>query len=767
MANPGRAEDRIGGSVRRALALIKQHPGVTEIGEPQKEGKDITVDVMFRICLPSEWRKSGKGHSGVGDQEEVRFKFPAEYPLRPPRLMLRKDFSRDLPHIQPYLEDDRPVPCIYDGDTSELFHERGPCGMQMILNQICDWLERAALGTLIDHEHGWEPVRRDSLQDKVIVGSEPLQALMDLRGGHKFFKMEYESEVLKEETEISETRVVNVNVTLRRKTAISHFMRKKISQEPQKHRGKSVALVAWAGKDSSGKEFVCDKYFPENVRNISDLMRRARLYGCERGLSKGVKRLQFNLNNVQSEDSHKIAVILLVRRPSKVMGSDSKIELCPYVIDVTIPDIFSDGESTTVRPAAHLDTVSNSLLHRMSGLQAPASGRKRWTLLGAGSLGSKIGMHLTRAGYAPDVIIDNSCMSPHNSARHALVPFWGSKAAGLAQTIQQFDQSSRAINSDVVDAVADKNSLRRIWPKMPSVIVNATASLTVREALEASTGIPARVLETSLYAGGRFGMITVEGPNRNPSTADLMAAFYENLQRTQDIRNIIFDSNASTRQHIGQGCGSMTMVMTDSRVSLFAATMSEYLLTGLRKGLPEDGGKILSGRLSEDGLGIQWECLLIPPTTVVQTKSGETWRVHIQERALTKMRKEVAAWPNVETGGVLMGRVSEAARVAHVVDVIDAPEDSIRSTDRFVLGKEQIRPQIEAYTERVNGSLYSLGTWHNHLSSCGPSSTDVETARMVSKESLIPVVFLIHTPAKPPSELIAFTAEERRASPNV
>ena len=38
--------------------------------------------------------------------------------------------------------------------------------------------------------------------------------------------------------------------------------------------------------------------------------------------------------------------------------------------------------------------------------------------------------------------------------------------------------------------------------------------------------MPARVIETSLFAGGGVGTITVEGPGRNPSTTDLIAEFY-------------------------------------------------------------------------------------------------------------------------------------------------------------------------------------------------------------------------------------------------
>ena len=288
---------------------------------------------------------------------------------------------------------------------------------------------------------------------------------------------------------------------------------------------------------------------------------------------------------------------------------------------------------------------------------------------------------------------------------------------------------------------------RDAWSRDSWAVVNATASLAVREALGASEAIPARVVEMSLFTGGRVGTITVEGPARNPNTTDLTAAFYAILQDRPDLGSIVLNRDSSvSRRSTGHGCGSLTMAMSDGRVSLFAAGMSEYLLASQREGLPEGGGEVLIGRLSNDGLGVEWEHWRIPPVTAVQTRNGDVWRVHIHARALSKMHEEVARWSEVETGGVLVGKLSEVARVAHVVDVVEAPEDSRRTSNEFVLGTQVLRQRLQAYSERVDWSLYCLGTWHSHLSPGGPSDTDRATARAVSLARLTPSIFLILTP---------------------
>ena len=93
-----------------------------------------------------------------------------------------------------------------------------------------------------------------------------------------------------------------------------------------------------------------------------------------------------------------------------------------------------------------------------------------------------------------------------------------------------------------------------------------------------------------------------------------------------------------------------------------------------------------------------------------------------------------------------MGRLSEVSRVAHVVDVVEAPEDSRRASDEFVLGTKGLRQRMQGYSETVDWSLYCLGTWHSHLSPGGPSAKDRATARAVALARLTPSIFLVMTP---------------------
>ena len=87
-------------AISRSLAAISEHPAISQISQPEFDAatQNTVVDVTFTINLPSEWKKKGESPSGVRCKEIVRLNFPKQYPVFPPRLTLRKDFSKNF-HI--------------------------------------------------------------------------------------------------------------------------------------------------------------------------------------------------------------------------------------------------------------------------------------------------------------------------------------------------------------------------------------------------------------------------------------------------------------------------------------------------------------------------------------------------------------------------------------------------------------------------------------------------------------------------------------------
>lgn len=740
-------------ALRWALKIIEAHPAFTIVstGSDPRMAGDVVVGVRVHLGLPLSWMAEGQSPNGVLAEEPVRMTFPSSYPLRPPDIRLRADFDRGVAHVQPGSMEECPEPCLVFGKMSE-FHQRD--GLPGILDQLVLWLENAAMDRLIDFKHGWEPVRRDTLGDFLVIDADQFRGMVEKDRGHAWFGLNYWF-YREDPNKPSQVHgVVNRDrVSINRKTIQACFDKSYLSPGSCFGRGQSLALLVWPGKASDGKPVVAERYRPETVTDVRRLFERAAEYGCADSLKDAFDWLQRTLVDSSWKTTAPIAVVLVARRPVPLIGSSSDLELCPYLVDIGAPRLFPiDKDLCPVKPAGHRQAISPGLLRRLSGSKADGEFHS-WVQVGCGSLGSKIAIHMARAGRAPSHVIDLATMSPHNMARHALFDhqgFWPDrKADRLSMAIAGLGQKSLPLTKDIVLEISSGEPLDRLFPPSTWAIVNSTASLAVREALGSTNReivIP-RVIETSLLGGGRIGLLTVEGPNRSPGTLDLIAETYSMARQDRHLGPILFsESEAQRIESIGEGCGSETMVMSDARVSMFAAPMAEAISSWQDSGPPSDTGRILVGTVGADGMSLHWKSHDVPPPTVLHPDNAPSWEIRIAKCVQQLIEEDIRAWPGVETGGILIGRTSVAARSVHVLDVMPAPEDSRRSSHEFVLGTKGVRANLRDLGKSCGDTLYCIGTWHSHLRSSGPSAIDRKTATVIGQASITPGVLLIRTP---------------------
>jgi hypothetical protein len=104
-------------------------------------------------------------------------------------------------------------------------------------------------------------------------------------------------------------------------------------------------------------------------------------------------------------------------------------------------------------------------------------------------------------------------------------------------------------------------------------------------------------------------------------------------------------------------------------------------------------------------------------------------------------------WGARETGGALLGHVDVLSRTIYISDLVEAPEDSERYPERFVLGTRGLQAVLrQAHVDSV-GYLHYVGTWHSHPMGGPHSQTDVDTLqRLATFAPGLPVVSLVWTP---------------------
>lgn len=741
-----------------AAREIASHPAARLLGEPAFHDDGATLPVEIDLRYGATWRARGASPTGVLPREEVRFEFPADFPGRAPTFSLRSDFSRNHPHVQPQLTDDRRViPCVLNGSIGEFIAARG---LHDLVAQILDWLEGAAEGRLMNLKQGWEPARRDTYQDILVANDDRLTSLVNRQGGFGLFATEYVCKWTQGFTSFYWGELkdpVNVKAPL---------TEKRFAVDAEYGRGEGLALVVWPGRTPGGKLIVCDHYVPDDVATVGDLFERAKLYGVEDELKSGLAVLSKQAAG-RKPMTFPLVVTLLVRRPVRVIGTNSVIEVCSYVTPNVLPVGPMTDLAAPARPVSHRDAVEPGLLRRMSGdAEWP-----RWVMLGCGSLGSKVAAHAARSGNAPDIVADKGSLSPHNAARHALYPGSGgfavgwltSKAKALAETLEAF---GKPVTPMVVDHIALARHVLGIRGKAakPKFLVNTTASLVVRESLSADEfdGLP-RSVEMSLFDGAGIGYVGVEGTDRNPNASELVASLYHHASGEGALRQRLLGGEHLARVVTGQGCGSLTMVVSDARLSAMAAVMTEVL--------PLDDTTDAGFHLFQrDGLGMKHEAVSVAPFRRVPIEGLDGWTVSVSEPVYQRILEEKSRWPRVETGGVLVGWSSPLARRMVIVDLIDAPKDSRRTAAEFLLGVTGLPETFAILADNSAGLLRCIGTWHSHLGSAAPSPTDKNSARVAGAFDAQPLVFLISgvdglraiSAAPEAADAIAQSEEKRR-----
>lgn len=736
---------------------MKAHAGTflrAALGHPQCAGGSTVLisnqAVSLWLDLEVEMSQSavaaGESRNGVRRLERVEVILSGSYPWIAPSFFLRTDFPRNLHHLSGAPGLTTPMPCLVDGDVNEFFtsYPLLESGILAMVNQMCLWLARAARGSLSDSVHGWEAIPRNDAQHDIICDAESIRKRIGAKPGWIVLESEFyrfgapteslhgnvESFVFVEDNLATLSPIMKKTKDLPFATTISRGL----------VQGRTMTVVLYPGTDS-----VFDVVLPDTVSTINELTARAADLGCAAVFNAFLTQLQNRLQAYHHPSPITFGVLFCVKRPHVLMDRSSDLELIPYVFDLVLEQgrisLFSPARAKDVAAARQIDDVSAGLLRRISGARPipPVS------LIGCGSVGSKIAFHLARSGVTITSVTDNKYIRPHNLARHALLErFSIPKAQVLAEELGRLAQRPSAIICNAASRLADPRATSAFVPEGTGLVINTTASLVVRERLSAipASDVSARLAEVVLFGRGQCAVVLVEGAGRSPNLVDLQTWLTAHL--TDRERDLMFDPRHGLAQiQIGDGCGSMTMPMTDGRLSAMAAMAAEEIMRVASA--PEDGGQVAIGVIGDDGLSTSWRRMSVEPFIQVPVQGGD-WTLRLSADVDRRIREDTAHYPAVETGGLLIGSCSARLHTVSIVDVIDAPPDSKRTPSLFVLGTQGLRAAVKARHAASGESLLDIGTWHSHLAEQGPSVLDLKTAVEIAAERSPPAILLIRTP---------------------
>jgi hypothetical protein len=737
-------------TIAEVLRVLHQHAAIRKVGSPESLGEEqyrITVDM--EVELPSRAKASGVSSSGVRQVEPVTLDFGPGWPFVSPKIGLRADFPLNLPHINPHTPGELVRPCVFQGAISELLHRQGLDG---ILDQISDWLSKAAGNNLIDLQQGWEPTRRDDAAGTMVFSASQLISLLPVGGNLILLPTVYGI--------IDRYHFVNVSSTPEPRFTLEFLQKSETVRSSRLTYGNTYTFVAVAPhQEGAPQEF--DQYEPETVKTLRDLLDKAGRLGIDSAaLLKSLESFhQFSQQKGKVygwSEGFQAGIILAVHRPAALIGSPGqKIELLPYLLTFRATTRGTLLDRAVVTGCRHENSLSPELLARTSGLET-VDITQPITLIGCGSLGSKIGLHLGRAGFGQLTFVDDDWFSTHNSARHALLPpkakISPNKAAMMQSAFNRLGHTgTQASNRDAAVAMLQEEGAKQILPQERSLIIDASASLKV---LEASCHSPAlsspsrRLVRVALYGQGNSCVMMLEGINRTARVDDLQAYLFSECRRNPELRQQIAgtDTAEPVRFFVGQNCSSVTTLMSDSRISRAAAMATLQLEAWFQSGFPP-GGSLCLGLSDAEGVGMTWQLKELNETTMLDVADHGGWEVRLLKPVIDAINADVENWGELETGGALLGHISQARRCLIVTDIVPAPPDSRRSRSEFVLGKDGLEDALRTAHADSLAHLHFIGTWHSHPMGGRHSRTDFKTLDKIAESAGgLPALSLIWTP---------------------
>lgn len=418
------------------------------------DGQDVLfVDVS--VNLPQADVDEGVSKSGVKAVEKVQVFFPKSYPFEAPRFELRQDFPRGFPHINP--SEDGVFPCIIEGSVKELLQQ--PKGLSGLLDQLVEWLRRAAMNELMDLSQGWVPMRNDHCTQIMNFDTTAFNQKAWLQNGCTFFTPPY-----------AHHRVLSILAPI---------------------------------------NTIYDKYSPNRINTFMDLKNF-----CQEAIGqKSVGFLEEQIANIEADKNGHIRILLGVRRPCNIIGTCSNIEWLPFEVAIE-----RNKKSKRIMGASKVtllslqEVVSPALLRRLSGIGQSFHGRI--VQVGCGSLGSKVSLHLARNGNERFFFVDDDYFRAHNNARHALITCMTlPKNYCQAEAIKKLGANVR-VGSNLKSIACELRA--------DDVVIDSTASMAFMNEI-AIAECKNRVIHTSIYNKGSVGLVLREGSVRNPRVDDLYA----------------------------------------------------------------------------------------------------------------------------------------------------------------------------------------------------------------------------------------------------
>jgi molybdopterin/thiamine biosynthesis adenylyltransferase len=717
-------------AVRDAINVIASFHCVEKIAGINIESDEVVLHCEWKVSLPNKFLKKGESDTGVRSRESVYWAIPLNYPMQAPEPMLRSDFPVNLPHINPHIHGELIPPCVSETPLNDLIHGKG---LNSVLDATRQWLENAAASELINPSQGWERMRRDKTFGMVLTNVEYLIDRVETnRFVFEYFKFFYFLGGINNDILFGAVRAETLG------SGNSAFNHNDVLVDRSTQMRITPCILI-----KSDPAIVIDAYSADTIKSLADLRRFAKSISLDIALEQRLKHV-YDLVNPKTAHAYQktpveeFLIIFAVKRPFHLIGSSSNYELIPFRVDIRAKKF---DQETRVRPTFLMTTCNSELLKSVSGRQDNKN--IKVSMIGCGSLGSKITLNLAKTGMYEFELVDSDFFESHNNARHGLISSGTNspltfKSKMLKAALDELQIKTKTREIDITDI---NNS--KVLQKSADFIIDTTASLKVRHFLSHNVDeLTGKLVQCTMYGNARMGVVAIEGSHRNPRIDDIAAYLNTKCIDDSNVQNNMYVKNSVNFRSFGAGCSSTTSIIPDTELSYMASAISCQIDRLCVNNQTINAGQLLIATVDTDSLNLTWQKENVLPTLILPSDGFFFWNVRINGNIAKQIMDETETSQNCETGGILVGQICHLSKTIYVTKLIKPPISIGTSTDYDILldGLDEIFKDISSV---ANGTIKFLGTWHSHTKNEPASPKDKSTLKKLRKNSELPVMMLL------------------------
>lgn len=701
---------------------IASMPGVYFDNVFYSYNSSYVVKLVLKLELTTRYNKDT---SLVKEKEPVFLEFHLDYPDRVPCAYIGRtdfDFAR-TPHI--YCDKDglRPI-CLFRGNGNEWFANME---IEDFIKYLRTWYEDLATDKNIENGDEFEPLRLEGFSGTVFYDYDQLsKEIVNMMFGSHVYKSMLFIYLLKSNV----IRITNDNQWLLKSKVVN--MKEDVM----------LGAVCWSSSKDPYDEY--DVNLPKTYKGL-------KAYAAKFGIN--IDAVSWNIIESYDGNISRFVIILAIRRSKKLIGVNSSFQLVNFEVrcDKNSDGKFILSDASPVIFYAHESPFTKLKAHEMSKLNKDIN--PSLILAGCGALGSKIGMHLVRAGITNILFSDPDRLNGFNLSRHALLgkSVSHNKADEMKNTADNmfFHEilNTMASHSMVKIVLLDKTLMKS---RNVDYILDFTASKVVYNQLVQIKERPSAI-SAAIYDNGNFGLLICECQKDQLRIDDIFISYLAQYKSDTFISNYLMSEKTQANEpasviSVGLGCNSETFILSDDIISSYASSMS-ITIKNIFAETCSDGGCWLYKVNSDGSMAVQ---KINVPTFYVY--DIDDWSIRINTQTMKNIVGEANAAGGVETGGYLIGQCNIKNKTIHVIDNIEAPADTEHRGDYVVLGKEGYKKKLSHIECRSGATFGYVGEWHSHPN--GPnvfSETDVlefeaKVSEMNANGGTKPILEVLVTP---------------------